>query len=104
MEQTLPSQDRGLLAVLSRLVLRDHASLVLGGEGPPGRARRRIDRHLPTLLGGLPAAAHANISSHALQANPERRGVSHQPDREGRDTDANTSATRRLGFVVDVTW
>src|SRR4051812_44181244 len=83
MEQAFTAQNRGLLTMRGRLVLGHHPRLVLGGEATPGRPWRRIDRPRPVLLGRLLVAAHVRISSHALQANPDRRGVSQQPDREG---------------------
>src|SRR4051794_41937126 len=85
MEQAFTAQNRGLLTMRGRLVLGHHPRLVLGGEATPGRPWRRIDRPRPVLLGRLLVAAHVRISSHALQANPDRRGVSQQPDREGSD-------------------
>src|SRR4051812_9946061 len=83
MEQAFTAQNRGLLTMRGRLVLGHHPRLVLGGEATPGRPWRRIDRPRPVLLGRLLVAAHVRISSHALQANPVRRRVSQQPDREG---------------------
>src|SRR3954470_19681640 len=91
MEQAFTAQNRGLLTMRGRLVLGHHPRLVLGGEATPGRPWRRIDRPRPVLLGRLLVAAHVRISSHALQANPDRRGVSQQPDREGAGARSLTS-------------
>jgi hypothetical protein len=57
-------------ALVSRLAQRPPCQAVVRHPGSVG-------------LGRLLVAAHVRISSHALQANPDRRGVSRQPDREG---------------------
>src|SRR3954470_7084567 len=106
MEQAFTAQNRGLLTMRGRLVLGHHPRLVLGGEATPGRPWRRIDRPRPVLLGRLLVAAHVRISSHALQANPDRRGVSQQPDREGcggatkAGTSGRTSNSPTRGLAV----
>ena len=67
-----------------RFVLGDDPRLVLRGERPPRRPRGRINR-LRRTAQILHTGGHEHISSHALRAKPDRRGVSPKPDREGTD-------------------